>query len=159
MRTFWVAALPRSGTCWLTNAINASCPSLLARHEAVGHYRDNWDNVEGNHTAIGSVGSDVLVPALIDFRRKDTTVFFLHREVDDVKSSLKKCGIWTEEGWERQVEWRSWFLWQPVVHIHYEKLDEAVKTVAEYMGSVVSLEKLNEAMLSRTTSRRWPDSI
>lgn len=160
-KRFYIGCLPRSGSAWMTAAINA-CTPLRAGHEALGRYPDTWD--DEYH---GGVGSDILVPAVAQkalVERGITPIlYYVHRPFLEVRDSLVKCGTYTSEAFIEQLAWDSDFYLNyvdPRNRFQYpHDLEKLVRRVAFDMGVWCDEVKLREMALLRVTSRRWNDSI
>lgn len=157
-QTFLIASLPRSGSCWLANALSQQ-PGVLCRHEAVGHHGAiGWYNPVSMvpYEAIGSVGSDLISsPMWQKYVPPQTHLFWLWRPLGEIRDSLERCGTFNEEAWDWQVEMAAQFLkLRPTILT----LTNAVPLVMSRLTIPLDSCKLFEAYSHRVASLRWPDS-
>jgi hypothetical protein len=162
-RLFYIGCLPRSGSAWLSSALNA-CTPLTVGHEVLGRYGNGWTEMYD-----GGVGSDIIVPRMREYVPEGVGLFSLWRCEDEIKESLKRTGTFDQEAWNIQGLWE----WEYFISIGrglelahrdlrilaYRDLRNAVHTIADYMDVPVNETKLDEMLLMRVTSKRWNDSI
>jgi predicted AAA+ superfamily ATPase len=152
---FYIGCLPRSGSAWLSSALNA-CTPLTVGHEVLGRYGNSWTEMYD-----GGVGSDIIVPCMREYVPEGVGLFYLCRSKGEILESLKKTGTFNREAWGIQKEWDSIYCDIASLHrdLYYDDLRSAVYTIADYMGVPVNETKLDEMLLMRVTSKRWHDSI
>lgn len=153
---FVISCLPRSGSAWLSTCLNTCSPDILCVHEGLGR---GIVDVSDKYRVVGSCGSDSLFGTFLprDFSGKR---YYLHRDEQQVKQSLIKCGVFTEEGWEIQLRMRDYWLSEycPTI-LEYDKLvDSAVKVMLD-MECEIDWNKLLLMPELRVVSKRWNDSI
>jgi hypothetical protein len=153
-RLFYIGCLPRSGSAWLSSALNA-CTPLTVGHEVLGRYGKDWTEMYD-----GGVGSDIIVPRMREYVPEDVKLMYLWRHEGEIVESLKKTGTFNQEAWELQKTWDVMYyaVTDPKWDMH-GNLRNAVYTVAQYMNVPVNKTKLDEMLLMRVTSKRWNDSI
>lgn len=153
---FVIACLPRSGSTWLSACLNTCSPDILCIHEGLGR---GVVDVSDSYRVVGSCGSDGLIQAFLppDYAGKR---YFLYRDEQEVKQSLIKCGVFTEEGWNIQLGLRDAWLsaYNPTI-LYYDKLVDAAVKVMLDMEAEVDWNKLLLMPELRIVSKRWPDSV
>lgn len=160
-KKFYVGCLPRSGSAWLSSALNA-CTPLTVGHEVLGRYGKDWTDMYD-----GGVGSDIIVPRMREYVPEGAGLFYLWRLKGEIAESLKKTGTFSWEAWDIQKEWDSAYYFNVLNDddidancvLYHDDLRSAVHTIADYMGVPVNETKLDEMLLMRVTSKRWNDSI
>jgi hypothetical protein len=152
---FYIGCLPRSGSAWMSSALNA-CTPLTVGHEVLGRYGYSWTEMYD-----GGVGSDIIVPCMREYVPEGVGLFYLWRRKVEIVDSLKKTGTFNREAWNIQKEWDSTYYYDFNTNcgLYYDDLRSAVYTIADYMDVPVNETKLDEMLLMRVTSKRWHDSI
>lgn len=155
MTGFVVGCLARSGSAWLSTALNTICPGLYVEHEGFGKaLRDNTP-IAFN----GSVGSDVIIPSIRDTIPDGWKHYLILRWRGEVEASLRRIGIFNQDAWEASDIFIENYVrrFNPT-EIAYESLYEAAIDIARDMGYAVGpieIAKLKQLANMRITSKTY----
>jgi len=112
---FQISGLPRSGTAWITAAVNLS-PSVICVHEGIDK---NVTLPKESYKSVGESGSHLLLP---DFSNKKVDFrLFIYRDANDSYNSLCRS---TDT--EIPLDWWNNFL-MPIAEEFFNKSDMVIE--------------------------------